>query len=51
VNRIPGVNDVLGLVDQLKALIQDFAAREEKLESDLRRSRDQAGTRTAPHRE
>jgi len=36
VNKLPGVNDVLALVDQLKALIQDFSARDEKLESELR---------------
>jgi len=36
VNKIPGVNEVLALLDQLKALIQDFAAREEKLETEFR---------------
>src|SRR6059058_552898 len=36
VNKLPGVNEVLALVDQLKALIQDFSARDEKLESELR---------------
>ena len=35
-NKIPGVNEVLALVDRLKALVQDFSAREDKLESDLR---------------
>ena len=46
-NKLPGVNDVLALVDQLKALIQDFSARDEKLESELR-ARSAAENRAYP---
>ena len=35
-NKIPAVNDTLALLDSLKQTIRDFAAREEKLESDFR---------------
>ncbi len=35
-NSLPGVNEMLALLDALKKNVRDFAAREEKLESDLR---------------
>jgi DNA segregation ATPase FtsK/SpoIIIE, S-DNA-T family len=34
VNRIPSVNETLALLDALKQTVREFAAREEKLESD-----------------
>lgn len=34
-NKIPSVNDTLTLLDKLKQTVRDFAAREEKLESDF----------------
>jgi hypothetical protein len=34
VNKIPAVNETLALLDNLKRTIRDFAAREEKLETD-----------------
>jgi DNA segregation ATPase FtsK/SpoIIIE, S-DNA-T family len=36
VNRLAGINETLALLDALKNHVRDFAAREEKLESDLR---------------
>jgi hypothetical protein len=36
VNSLPGVNEMLALLDALKKNVRDFAAREEKLESDFR---------------
>jgi hypothetical protein len=36
VNSLPGVNETLALLDVLKKNVREFAAREEKLESDLR---------------
>jgi hypothetical protein len=36
VNSLPSVNEMLALLDALKKNVRDFAAREEKLESDLR---------------
>jgi hypothetical protein len=36
VNSLPGVNETLALLDALKKNVRDFAAREEKLESNLR---------------
>jgi hypothetical protein len=36
VNSLPGVNQTLGLLDALRTSVRDFAAREEKLESDYR---------------
>ena len=35
-NSLPGVSEMLALLDVLKKNVRDFAAREEKLESDLR---------------
>ncbi|HEX9047559.1 MAG TPA: hypothetical protein VF988_11075 [Verrucomicrobiae bacterium] len=35
-NNLPGVNETLALLDALKKNVRDFAAREEKLESDFR---------------
>ena len=35
-NSLPGVNETLALLDALKKNVREFAAREEKLESDLR---------------
>ena len=35
-NSLPGVTDMLALLDALKKNVRDFAAREEKLESDFR---------------
>ena len=35
-NSLPGVNEMLALLDALKKNVRDFAAREEKLESDFR---------------
>jgi len=35
VNNFPAVNDTLALLDNLKQTVRDFAAREEKLESDF----------------
>ena len=35
-NSLPGVNETLALLDALKKNVRDFAAREEKLESNLR---------------
>ncbi len=34
-NKIPAVNETLALLDNLKQTVRDFAAREEKLESDF----------------
>ncbi|HTV41636.1 MAG TPA: FtsK/SpoIIIE domain-containing protein [Candidatus Sulfotelmatobacter sp.] len=34
-NNIPAVNDTLALLDSLKQTVRDFAAREEKLETDF----------------
>jgi len=36
VNKLPGVNETLALLDTLKGVIRDFVAREEKLESRFR---------------
>jgi len=36
VNKLSGVNETLALLDELKKNVRDFAAREEKLESDFR---------------
>jgi len=36
VNKFPGVNEVLGLLGRLKEAVQDFAAREEKLDQQFR---------------
>jgi hypothetical protein len=36
VNSLPGVNEMLALLEALKKNVRDFAAREEKLESDFR---------------
>ncbi len=35
-NSLPGVTEMLALLDALKATVREFAAREEKLESDFR---------------
>ena len=35
-NSLPGVNEMLALLDALKKNVRDFVAREEKLESDFR---------------
>src|SRR5437867_13244339 len=36
VNSMPGVTETLALLDKLKGAVQDFAAREEKLEQEFR---------------
>jgi len=36
VNSLPGVTEMLALLDALKANVREFAAREEKLEADFR---------------
>lgn len=41
-NKIPAVNDTLALLDRLKQTVRDFAAREEKLESDFHNRSDAA---------
>ena len=35
-NNLPGVADMLALLDALKKNVRDFVTREEKLESDFR---------------